>query len=58
MEKKKVSLIKEINKSNIVISGKKIGEVKDIIKDERIINENNKILATAYGTLVCILVLG
>lgn len=55
MEKKKISLIKDINKVSVFKT--KDSEI-NIINDERITNESNKILATAFNTLICILVLG
>ena len=55
MENKKVSLIKDINKIQI----KKNKDSKlEIIRDERIVNENNKIMSDMFNLLICILVFG
>lgn len=53
MENKKVSLVKDVFKANIVKKDSKI----QIVKDERIISENNKIMNITFNILVCILVL-
>lgn len=55
MENKKVSLIKDINK--IQIKRNKDSKM-EIIKDERIVNENNKIMTNMFELLICVLVFG